>query len=137
MLGNTETTSAGILRDVGFASTDPVVRNIRAPLEIIREVPAKTPHSLPLCLSKEKVSSNVSLLNLMQFTRDLAQHTRPVVPVICDENIHYRICKMMYAEKTRGEMSANFCGSTLHLANLQILCYTNISLVSANSDFFP
>ena len=35
-------------------------------------------------------------LNLLQFTRDLVQHTRPVVPVLCDENIHYRICKMMY-----------------------------------------
>ena len=46
------------------------------------------------------MSGNVSLLNLLQFTRDLAQHTRPVVPVLCDENIHYRICKMMYGEKT-------------------------------------
>ena len=55
-----------------------------------------------LCLSKEKVSGKVSLLNLLQFTRDLAQHTRPVVPVLCDENIHYRICKMMYGEKTTG-----------------------------------
>ena len=41
-------------------------------------------------------------LNLLQFTRDLAQHTRPVVPVLCDENIHYRICKLMYGEKTTG-----------------------------------
>ena len=48
------------------------------------------------------MSGNVSLLNLLQFTRDLAQHTRPVVPVLCDENIHYRICKMNYGEKTTG-----------------------------------
>ena len=102
MLGNTEVAFARILRDLGFASTRPVVRNIRAPLDIIRPVPAKRPHWRPLCLSKEKVSGNVSLLNLLQFTRDLAQHTRPVVPVLCDENIHYRICKMMYGEKTTG-----------------------------------
>ena len=102
MLGNTEGTFARILRDLGFASTRPVVRNIRAPLDIIREVPAKRPHWRALCVSKEKVSSNVLLLNLLQFTRDLAQHTRPVVPVLCDENIHYRICKMMYADKTTG-----------------------------------
>ena len=44
----------------------------------------------------------MSLLNLLQFTRDLAQHTRPVMPVLCGENIHYRICKMMYGEKTTG-----------------------------------
>ena len=102
MLGNTEGTFARILRDLGFASTRPVVRNIRAPLDIICPVPAKRPHWRPLCLSKEKVSGNVSLLNLLQFTRDLAQHTRPVVPVFCDENIPYRICKMMYGEKTTG-----------------------------------
>ena len=102
MLGNTEGTFARILRDLGFASTRPVVRNIRALLDIIRRVPAKRPHWRPLCLSKEKVSGNISLLNLLQFTRDLAQHTRPVVPVLCDENNHYRICKMMYGEKTTG-----------------------------------
>ena len=101
-LRNTEGTFARMLRDLGFASTRPVVRNIRAPLDIIRPVPAKRPQWRPLCLSKEKVSGNVSLLNLLQFTRDLAQHTRPVVPVLCDENIHYRICKMMYGEKTTG-----------------------------------
>ena len=83
MLGNTEGTFARILRDLGFASTRPVVRNIRAPLDIIRPVPAKRPQWRPLCLNKEKVSSNVSLLNLLHFTRDLAQHTRPVVPVLC------------------------------------------------------
>ena len=102
MVGNTEGTFARILRDVGFASTRPVVRNIRAPLDIIRPLPAKRPHWRPLYLSKEKVCGNVSLLNLLQFTRDLAQHTRPVVPVLCDENIHYRICKMMNGEKTTG-----------------------------------
>ena len=102
MLVNTEGTFARILRDLGFASTRPVVRNIRAPLDIIRPVPAKRPDWRPLCLSKEKVSGNVSLLNLLQFTRDLAQHTRPAVPVLCDDNIHYHICKMMYGEKTTG-----------------------------------
>ena len=102
MLENTEGTFARILHDLGFASTRPVVRNIRASLDIIRPVPAKRPHWRPLCLSKEKVSGNLSLLNPLQFTRDLAQHTRPVVRVLCDENIHYRICKMMYGEKTTG-----------------------------------
>ena len=103
MLGNTEGTFARILRDLGFASTRPVVRIIRAPLDIIRPMPAKIPHWRPLCLSKEKVSGNISLLNLLQFTRELAQHTRLVIPALCDENIHYRICKMMYGEKTTGQ----------------------------------
>ena len=41
MLVNTEGTFARILRVLGFASTRPLVRNIRAPLDIIRPVPAK------------------------------------------------------------------------------------------------
>ena len=102
ILGNTEGTFARILCDLGFASTQPVVRNIRAPLDIIRPLHARRPHWRPLCPSKEKVSSNVSLLNLLQFTRDLAQHTPPVVLVSRDKNIHYRICKMLYGEKTTG-----------------------------------
>ena len=102
MLENSEGTFPRILLDLGFASTRRVVRNIRAPLDIFCPVPAKTPHWRPLCLSKEKVSSNVSLLNLLQFTRDLAKHTRPAVPLLCEKNIHYDICKMMYGERTTG-----------------------------------
>ena len=49
MLGNTEGTFARILRDLGFASTRPVVRNIRAPLDIIRPVPCQeTTFATPL-----------------------------------------------------------------------------------------
>ena len=54
MLGNTEGTFARILRDLGFASTRPVVRNIRAPLDIIRPVPAKRPHWRPLPSKQRK-----------------------------------------------------------------------------------
>ena len=95
MLRNTEGTFARILLHLGFARTRPVVRNIRGPHHISRPVPAKRLHWRPLCLSKEKASGNVSLLNLLQFTRDLAQHIRPAVPVVFDQNIHYRICRMM------------------------------------------
>ena len=139
MLGNTEGTFARILRDLGFASTHPVVRNIRVPLDIIRPVPAKTPHWRPLCLGKEKVSGNVSLLNLLRFIRYLAQHTRPVVPVLCDEYIHYRICKMMYREKNNRLECPAFLAVTPYilwfLARVQVLHYTNILLILADCDF--
>ena len=142
MLGSTEGTFARILRDLGFAGMRPVVRNTRAPLDIIRPVPVKRPHWRPLCLSKEKVSSNVSLLNLLQFIRDLAQHTRPVVPVFCDENIHYRICKMMHGgKKNRWNVRVFLRSPPIYiyiirlLARVQILRYTNISLILADCDF--
>ena len=69
MLGKTEGTFARILLDLRFASTRPVVRNIRALRYIFRPVPAKRQHWWPLRLCKERVSSNVSLPNLLQFTR--------------------------------------------------------------------
>ena len=99
MLGNTEGACARILHDLGFASTRPAVRNIRSPLDIICEVSASRPHRRSFCLSKETVSCNTSLLNLLQLTRGLAQHTRPVVPVLCHDNSHYHICEVMDGEK--------------------------------------
>ena len=44
MLANTEGTFARIVLDLGFASTRPVVRNIRAPLDI-----------LPMCLPRDRI----------------------------------------------------------------------------------
>ena len=140
MLGNTEGTFVRILPDLGFGSTRPVVRNIKAPLDMIRAVPAKRTHWRPLCLSKEEVSSNVSPLNLLRFTRDLAQHTGPVVPVLCDENIHCRIYKMMYGEKTTDWNVRLFLRSHPILYGfwqVQILRDTIISLILANCDVFP
>ena len=122
MPGNTEGTFARILRDLGFA-----------PLDIICPVPAKRPYWRPHCLSKEKVSGNVSLLNLLQFTRDLAQHTRSVVPVLCDENIHYRICKMMYGKKTKGWNVRLFLRS--HPAYVVSGTRTNVALHKHSAHF--
>ena len=55
MLGKTQGTFVRILCDLGLASTRLVVRNIRAPLDIIGEVPARRPLWRPVCLSKEKI----------------------------------------------------------------------------------
>ena len=116
------------------------MRNIRAPLDIFRAVPAKRPHWRPLCLDKEKMSSSASLLNLLQFTRDSVQHTRPVVPVLCHKNIHYRICKLMFDEKTTGLECLTIFVVTPYilrfLARVQFLCYTNIWLILADCDVF-
>ena len=99
MLVNTGKSFARILCDLGFAGKRPVVRNHRAPRHLIPEVPATRPHLGSLHLSKEKVGSNLSLLNRLQLSRDLAQHTCPVVPSFFGEKIHYGICRMMYGEK--------------------------------------
>ena len=79
MLGNTEGTFPCILPDLGFASTQPVVSNIRAPHDIFCDVPAKRPHWRPICVSKGKLSSNVSLLLLLRVHQGLG----PIHPASC------------------------------------------------------
>ena len=45
MLRNREGSFARILRDLGFVNPPSVVRSIRAPLEVMRQVPAKRPNT--------------------------------------------------------------------------------------------
>ena len=55
----------------------------------------------PFALSKEKVTCGVGLLNLLQFAKDTAQQTNRVLPLLVDENIHYRILKLLYEAKNQ------------------------------------
>ena len=55
----------------------------------------------PFALSKEKVTAGVGLLNLLQFAEDTAQQTNRVLPLLVDENIHYRILKFLYGAKNQ------------------------------------
>ena len=56
----------------------------------------------PFALSKEKVTGRVGQLNLLQFAKDTAQQTNRVLPLLVDENIHYRILKLLYEAKNQG-----------------------------------
>ena len=55
----------------------------------------------PFALSKEKVTSGVGLVNLLHFAKDTAQQTNRVLPLLVDENIHYRILKLLYGAKNQ------------------------------------
>ena len=62
----------------------------------------------PFALSRETVTGGVGLLNLWQFAKDTAQQTNRVLPLLVEENIHYRMVTFLYAAKNqRWNMSAN------------------------------
>ena len=91
------------LRDMGYADgCAPDTGNVRATLDVRRD--ARTVQALvwrPFALSKEKVTSGVGLLNLLHFGKDVAQQTNRVLPLLGDENIHYRILKLLYGAKNQ------------------------------------
>ena len=83
----------GCVRDAG---------NVRAPLDVRRDTKAlQAPVWRPFALSKEKVTGGVGPLNLLQFAKDTAQQTNRVSPLLVDENIHYRILKLLYSAKNQ------------------------------------
>ena len=55
----------------------------------------------PFALLKEKVTAGVRLSNLLQFAKDTAQQTNRGLPLLVNENIHYRILKFLYGAKNQ------------------------------------
>ena len=91
------------LRDMGYADgCTPDTGNVRAPLDVRRDATTvQAPVWRPFALSKEKVTGGVGLLNLLHFAKDVAQQTNRVLPLLVDENIHYKILKLLYGAKNQ------------------------------------
>ena len=71
--------------------------DIRAPLDVVRDAAAVGVPWRPLMLSELQVGSQRDLVDVLLFARDaVAPHTRPPLPLVVDENIHYRILRLRY-----------------------------------------
>ena len=92
-----------ILRDMGYADwCVPDTGNVRAPLDVRRDArTVQAPVWRPFALSKEKITFGVGLLNLLHFAKDAAQQTNRVLPLLVDENVHWRILKLLYGAKNQ------------------------------------
>ena len=91
------------LCDMGYADgCVPDTGNVRAPLYVRRDArTVQAPVWHPFALSKEKVTGGVGLSNLLHFAKDVAQQTNRVLLLLVDENIHYRILKLLYGAKNQ------------------------------------
>ena len=91
------------LRDMGYADgCAPDTGNVSAPLDVRRDArTVQAPVWRLFALSKEKVTGCVGLLNFLHFAKNTAQQTNRVLPLLVDENIHYRILKLLYAAKNQ------------------------------------
>ena len=91
------------LRDIGYADgCVPDTGNVRAPLDVRRDArTVQAPVWRPFALSNEKVTGGVGLLNLLHFAKNIAQQTNRDLPLLVDENINYRILKLLYSAKNQ------------------------------------
>ena len=85
---------------------------IRVPLDLPRRNVRSLPWQ-PFVLSQLKVSANEDLVGLMHELRQFQRHTLHSLPLLSDENIHYRLSKLLYgqttSEHTSGVLGTQFC----------------------------
>ena len=77
----------------GFSSAD--ARDIRVLLDIIR---GRVTGGKWKGLSLENcvIGSDAGLAYMLSLMQDIARHTQHPLPVLMDENVHYRLMKWMY-----------------------------------------
>ena len=75
---------------------DPVASDIRVPLDVRRNA-VRSLRWRPLSLTEQTVSANLDLLGILESVRDLQRRTTRQLPLLVDENIHYRVLRLMYS----------------------------------------
>ena len=74
-------------------------QNIRVPLDVQRKG-IRSLQWLPYLLTEETVSSQRDLVGILADLDSLRIHTRHVLPLLVDMDIHYRVMKVMYGQST-------------------------------------
>ena len=70
---------------------------IRVPLDIQRHG-MRSLQWRPYVITPETVSSQRDLLSIVHGLRELHRHTRRVVPLLIDMDVHYRLMKLVYGQ---------------------------------------
>lgn len=70
--------------------------DVRVPLDLVRHN-MRSLQWRPFSLTEQTVSGTVDLLDLLRSARDIQVRTRRVLPLLVDENIHYRVLRMLYS----------------------------------------
>ena len=72
---------------------------IRVPLDVQRSA-MRSLQWTPYLLTEQTVSSQSDLLDILKDLEPLRVHSRSVLPILVDMDIHYRIMKVMYGQST-------------------------------------
>ena len=72
------------------------VTDVRVPLDVQR-TGMRSLRWHPLSLTEQTVSANVDLLELLETARQVQRRTTRQLPLLVDENIHYRVLRLLYA----------------------------------------
>ena len=70
--------------------------DVRVPLDVHRSG-IQSLRWRPLSLTEQNVSSTEDLLSLLETARELQQHSGHQLMLLVDENIHYRVLRLMYS----------------------------------------
>jgi hypothetical protein len=73
----------------------PTRDQVRVPLDVVRPAVRSLPWH-PWMLSEFTVSSNHELLRVLESAQALQSRSRLVMPLLVDENIHYRLLRLLY-----------------------------------------
>ena len=76
-----------------------VAGDIRVPLDVVRST-GNSPRWCPLAVSACPVTSQVGLIRMLGWCEEISQHAALPLPLCVDENIHYRLLKLAYGQKT-------------------------------------
>ena len=76
---------------------DPIrLQHVRCPLDI-RRANVTSPAWTPFFLTDLTVSATTDLVSIIHGLQEVQQHTQHRLPLLVDENIHYRVLKLVYS----------------------------------------
>ena len=101
---------------------DPIrLQHVRCPLDI-QQANVTSPAWTPFFLTDLTVSATPDLVSIIHGLQEVEQHTPHRIPLLVDENIHYRVLRLVYSLVQCAPVHYTYRSSVWHMAPIKILC---------------